>query len=83
MNASQSVILAAAVSGILVGVSGCGASKAASPDAESTPTASRTAPGEKHACKGQNDCAHQGGCKTDAHTCKGQNDCRSQGGCHG
>jgi hypothetical protein len=37
--------------------------------------------GAKHACKGQNACAGQGGCKTEKHACKGQNTCKGQGGC--
>ncbi len=38
--------------------------------------------GEKHVCKGMNDCKGQGGCATSAkHGCKGQNDCKGQGGC--
>lgn len=36
---------------------------------------------EKHACKGQNECKGQGGCKTDTNACKGQNACKAQGGC--
>ncbi|HEX4475711.1 MAG TPA: hypothetical protein VH142_11580 [Polyangiaceae bacterium] len=81
MNVSHSLI-AAAVGGILLG---CAGSKDAAPAAAApTSAATREAkPGEKHACRGLNDCAHQGGCKTDHNDCKGQNDCRSQGGCHG
>lgn len=82
MNASQSLIVAA-VSGILLG---CGSSTppAATPAGENDPSAGRvSAPGDRHSCKGRNECAHQGGCKTETHACKGQNDCRSQGGCKG
>ena len=83
MNHASHSLLAAAVSGILVGCGGAQASSA-EPKAEAPSTATREAKDtDKHACKGQNDCAHQGGCKTEAHACKGQNDCRAQGGCHG
>ncbi len=38
--------------------------------------------GEKHVCRGRNECKGQGGCATSArHDCKGQNDCKGQGGC--
>ena len=40
--------------------------------------------GEKHVCRGMNECKGQGGCATSArHDCKGQNDCKGQGGCGG
>jgi hypothetical protein len=90
MNLNNTMI-AAAVGGILMGVTGCGGSTppAASPDstgggAMTAPAASSgSATPAKHACKGQNDCKGQGGCKTDKHACKGQNDCKGQGGCKG
>lgn len=36
---------------------------------------------EKHACKGQNSCKGNGGCKTEKNACKGQNECKGHGGC--
>jgi uncharacterized membrane protein len=36
---------------------------------------------EKHACKGQNSCKGNGGCKTERNACKGQNECKGLGGC--
>ncbi|MDX1923078.1 MAG: hypothetical protein SFW65_08125 [Alphaproteobacteria bacterium] len=36
---------------------------------------------EKHACKGQNSCKGNGGCKTERNACKGQNACKGLGGC--
>lgn len=40
--------------------------------------------GDKHVCKGMNECKGQGGCATSArHECRGQNDCKGQGGCGG
>jgi hypothetical protein len=92
MNFTQTM-MAAAVSGILSGVTGCGGG--ATPPAESPPSAAAPAEAapaeaaaaspapeaEKHACKGQNTCAGRGGCKTDKHDCKGKNECKGQGGC--
>lgn len=83
-------MMAAAVSGILAGVTGCGG--AGTPPAESPSTAAEPAvaapagvaaapEAEKHACKGQNTCAGRGGCKTDQNACKGQNTCKGRGGC--
>jgi len=36
---------------------------------------------EKHACKGQNSCKGNGGCKTGDNGCKGKNSCKGKGGC--
>jgi hypothetical protein len=96
MRLTESLI-AAAVSGIVLGATGCqenapppatGATPAAATPAAAnapaaTPAAATTpaAPGAKHACKGQNGCKGQGGCKTDKNSCKGQNNCKGQGGC--
>lgn len=82
MNFNQT-LLAAAVTGIMAGVTACGSSTppAASPD--STAMAAGDSAGAKHDCKGKNNCKGQGGCKTDAHSCKGMNDCKGQGGCKG
>ncbi|HEV8550546.1 MAG TPA: hypothetical protein VGQ57_15985 [Polyangiaceae bacterium] len=71
-----SILMAAAVSGMLAGAQQGGErqSTSAGDDAGVTPL-------DKHACKGQNACKGQGGCKTDKHACKGQNACKGQGGC--
>jgi hypothetical protein len=77
----KSHLLAAAISGILFGVSGL---------AHAETQASRALGGDgvvaldetgKHGCKGQNQCKGQGGCKTEKHGCKSQNQCKGQGGC--
>ena len=76
---TQSGLLAAAVTGLLLGASGCASNSSAEPEApKPTPVASG---GEAHGCKGMNACKGQGGCKTEAHGCKGQNECKGQGGC--
>jgi hypothetical protein len=79
----NSTMIAAAVGGILLGLTGCGESTppASSPSNSTAGATATDAP--KHGCKGQNACKAQGGCKTDAHACKGQNDCKGKGGCHG
>jgi hypothetical protein len=77
-------MIAAAVGGILMGLTGCASNPPANAPANPGETASSTvAAPAKHACKGQNDCKGQGGCKTATHACKGQNDCKGQGGCKG
>jgi hypothetical protein len=77
----QNSLLAAAVSGILLG----GSVAAFAADAPAAPgkDKDKAAAGAKHACKGQNGCKGQGGCKTDKHACKGHNACKGQGGCKG
>jgi hypothetical protein len=80
------MMIAAAVGGILLGATGCGESTppASAPSGAAAAPATGTAmPAAKHACKGQNDCKGQGGCKTEKHGCKAQNDCKGQGGCKG
>jgi hypothetical protein len=72
-------LLAAAVTGILLGVTGCGGAPA--PEAE-TGTSEAAMTGAKHDCKGMNACKGQGGCKVEGkNACKGQNECKGQGGC--
>jgi hypothetical protein len=77
-------LLAAAVTGIVMGAAGC--NKDAPPPANPTgPASAATTPpadGAKHACKGQNNCKGQGGCKVEGkNSCQGQNACKGQGGC--
>jgi hypothetical protein len=74
-------MIAAAVGGILLGLNGCAESTPPAAAPADTTASSADGGAAKHACKGQNECRSQGGCKTDTHACKGQNDCRSQGGC--
>jgi len=73
-----SILIAAAVSGIVAG---------AEPKSQARTSelgvSSAQMLGDKHNCKGQNACKGQGGCKTDKHACKGQNACKGQGGCKG
>jgi hypothetical protein len=84
----KSKLLAAAISGIVVGVSGLAQAQPRHEAGSSAGTADDSVQldgksGEKHACKGQNACKGQGGCKTEKHACKGHNACKGQGGCKG
>ena len=66
------VLLGAAVAGILTGASTHAQEASPSPP-----------PLPKHVCKGLNACKGQGVCKhgCSGHGCRGHNDCRGQGGC--
>jgi hypothetical protein len=79
-----SILIAAAISGIVSGAQG---DHSQGPAFQADISASGAQPLDdtkgKHACKGQNGCKGQGGCKTDKHACKGQNACKGQGGCKG
>ncbi len=37
--------------------------------------------GDKHACKGMNECKGQGGCTSGDNGCWGKNSCKGLGGC--
>lgn len=83
MKTKKSLLLSAAVSGLLLGgaaTSLTSCSKDAAP-ATTTPNVTPTASMEKHACKGLNSCTGKGGCKTDANACAGKNSCKGKGGC--
>ncbi len=87
-NSMKTLVLTAAISGLLGGASA------------TTTNTSQTAPGtnvgatnvklaktgfadkSKHSCKGQNDCKGQGGCKSGDNGCKGKNSCKGKGGCN-
>ena len=84
MNKPTYTILAAAVSGLLMGCTaevppkkGPGPEGATSKPAEK-PAAKEI---EKHACKSLNSCKNQGGCGTDKSSCRGDNECAKKGGC--
>jgi hypothetical protein len=75
-----SIVLTAAVSGLLLGaatLTSC--SKAAS---TSAPTGNATqAAADKHACKSLNSCQGKGGCRSGNNGCAGKNSCQGKGGC--
>jgi hypothetical protein len=74
MKKTKSTVIAAAVSGILMG----GMSSCQLPSAQSVTLATDVA--EKHACKTLNTCKNKGGCKS-AGGCAGKNACSGKGGC--
>jgi hypothetical protein len=80
-----SILLAAAISGLISGVET--QNETTSVQSNFGTTGAEPLDGakgkEKHACKGQNACKGHGGCKTDKHACKGQNACKGQGSCKG
>lgn len=79
-----SILMAAAVSGIVSGAAPVNQSLASSvSNSENHAQQLDDSKGGKHSCKGQNACKGQGGCKTEKHACKGQNACKGQGGCKG
>lgn len=92
-QSKTSNLMAAAITGILLGATNLAHADATSFDSgvqrldEKDKSACKGKSGckaekpGKHACKGQNACKGQGGCKTDKHACKGHNACKGQGGC--
>jgi hypothetical protein len=84
----NSTLLAAAISGMVLGASGLAQASAKDPGNSANAFDSGVqqlddkADG-KHTCKGKNACKGQGGCKSEKHACKGQNACKGQGGCKG
>jgi len=86
----KSLLLTAALSGLLTGATTVSAAATNSNSGTSSITramglSSSSAYDEpqtdKHACKGQNSCKGKGGCKTGDNGCKGQNSCKGKGGC--
>ena len=72
----NTVLLAAATTGILIGISACGGDK---PPVAADGTSAM--PAAKNQCKaGKNSCSGKGGCKTADHGCNGQNSCSGKGG---
>ena len=78
-----STLMAAAISGMLLGATGVANAEQPSNSITNDVNAGSQQLDDhgKHSCKGKNACKGQGGCKTDKHACKGQNACKGQGGC--
>lgn len=78
MNIGKTLAISA-VTGILLGVAGCGGADASSA-APKAPSTDLAAPTPKDCCKGKNTCKGQSGCKTETNaTCAGHNDCKGKG----
>lgn len=73
MKKSRSVLVSAAVAGLLLGGSTSLTACKASPQME--------AQLDRHACKAMNSCKGQGGCKAGDNGCAGKNSCKGKGGC--
>jgi hypothetical protein len=77
MNIGKTLAISA-VTGILMGVVGCGGADANT--APKTPSTDTAAPTPKDCCKGKNTCKGTSGCKTETNaTCAGHNDCKGKG----
>jgi hypothetical protein len=80
-NSSRKILAAAAIAGLLSGVS----IQQGRADSATNSIPGKVAPEKKapkaHGCAGQNDCKGIGGCKTDGHDCKFKNACKGKGGC--
>jgi hypothetical protein len=74
-------LLAAAVGGLLLGA-GCASTPSHADPSTPGTSATTTAGGENHGCKGPNACKNQGASQGADHGCKGMNECKAQGGCH-
>jgi hypothetical protein len=83
----KSLMVAAAVSGLMSGATALQAATTSSTGSVaqvgsmSLGSNSLASHIQKHACKGQNDCKGQGGCKSSDNGCKGKNSCKGKGGC--
>jgi hypothetical protein len=92
-NSKKTLVVAAAVAGLLGGTS---ARLQAQPSGQANTKVSVTQSSKagvrlvaslsdqstgKHSCKGKNDCKGQGGCKSSDNGCKGKNSCKGKGGC--
>lgn len=95
MNSLKSLMIAAAVSGLLGGTAArINAAEAVPQSSGSATMSSKVVKAgkvafrnvsddtkDKHSCKGKNDCKGQGGCKAGDNGCKAKNSCKGKGGC--
>jgi hypothetical protein len=84
----KTMMVAAAVSGLLSGATMMHASAAVNSSATPILKAGKLSfagvnldKPAKHSCKGKNDCKGQGGCKSSDNGCSGKNSCKGKGGC--
>jgi hypothetical protein len=78
----KTVLISAAVSGLILGATST--TFAACTSEDKAPTGEQATEAlelPKHACKTYNDCKNQGGCKTGDNGCKAKNSCKGKGGC--
>ena len=79
----SSLILTAAMTGLLGGTMARAAAPAQETKQDSAKSKSKASKAkvEKHACAGKNSCKGNGGCKTGDNGCKAKNSCKGKGGC--
>ena len=93
-NSAKSLLLTAAMTGLLtVGMPAFASAQNSTTQNNSTNVSKTSAKsgarlllvddqqGDKHSCKGKNSCKGKGGCKSSDNGCKGQNSCKGHGGC--
>jgi hypothetical protein len=87
-HSMKTMMVAAAVSGLLSGATAMHASVLSTSGTAPILKAGISSLGSpfqahktKHSCKGKNDCKGQGGCKSSDNGCKGKNSCKGKGGC--
>jgi hypothetical protein len=93
-NSAKSLLLTAAITGLLTVSVPAFASAHNSTTQNNSINVSRTSAksgarlllvddqqGDKHSCKGKNDCKGKGGCKASDNGCHGKNSCKGHGGC--
>src|SRR5215470_10745330 len=93
-NTRKSLIVGAALAGLLAGSTGVQAStllptlkfgfsaqEQSKDDEKGQKSEKAKDPKDRHACKGQNSCKGKGGCKSSDNGCKGKNSCKGKGGC--
>ena len=95
MIRKNSLVLAAAFTGLLGGTMGRLNASPFNPTQAGAQSGTAQAPAAKHSCAGKNSCKGTGGCATDGsqknkvnakkaeekHACAGKNSCKGKGGC--
>jgi hypothetical protein len=91
-NSMKTLMVAAAVSGLLSGAASMQAASVSTQSGNKTTSVDKVGKASflrasleqdksKHSCKGKNDCKGQGGCKSSDNGCSGKNSCKGKGGC--
>jgi len=95
MKVQNSLVLAAALTGLLGGTMSRVSGAPAPQDQTGKASTKKSKAVEKHDCAGKNSCKGKGGCATDGskdnkaaaagitekHACAGKNSCKGKGGC--
>ena len=78
MKKPKSLLLSAAVAGLLLGTASL---TSCTKQAENGKQTTNQVAVDKHACKALNTCKNKGGCKTGDNGCAQKNSCNGKGGC--